>query len=455
MGRLKMSISFVPGLCYILLSMPLGIIYFVLLVVGITTGISTLIVWIGIPLLYLTFLLCWNLANFESVLARTWLQVAIPPFPPLLLRPDWAGVRQHLSQRITWKALAYLLVKFPFSIFVFPLAVASLAFTIVLSALALVLSLVTCPFFLLWSIFIPGQHRAMVRYGGLVRGGFVLALVPLYIPYGVNELWGQFARTMLSVDERERELMQARALIEQERARAERAEQQRRELIANLSHDLRTPVANIRGHAEALLKQAEEEGSISAPQQAYLTIIHREAIRLGSLFDELLSLIRTETHELHFSITAVDIGEVVEEVYQIIMPLARRERRIAMTRNIAAGLPPARVDRQRLQQVLLNLVRNAIAYTPAGGLVAITLQRADNNHLVLAVADTGVGIAPEDQARIFERFYRTDSSRTRTTGGFGLGLAIVQELVEAMGGSVRVESMPGEGSCFSIVLPVA
>jgi signal transduction histidine kinase len=104
---------------------------------------------------------------------------------------------------------------------------------------------------------------------------------------------------------------------------------------------------------------------------------------------------------------------------------------------------------------LLNLVRNAIAYTPAGGLVAITLQRADNNHLVLAVADTGVGIAPEDQARIFERFYRTDSSRTRTTGGFGLGLAIVQELVEAMGGSVRVESMPGEGSCFSIVLPVA
>ena len=112
-------------------------------------------------------------------------------------------------------------------------------------------------------------------------------------------------------------------------------------------------------------------------------------------------------------------------------------------------------DRQRLAQVLLNLVRNAITSTPPGGIVSLTLERLDAHHLALIVEDNGVGIPAEDLERIFERFYRTDISRTRATGGFGLGLTIVHDLVTAMGGSIRVQSTVGKGSKFIVLLPTA
>jgi two-component system, OmpR family, phosphate regulon sensor histidine kinase PhoR len=111
-------------------------------------------------------------------------------------------------------------------------------------------------------------------------------------------------------------------------------------------------------------------------------------------------------------------------------------------------------DRQRLAQVLLNLVRNAITYTPAGGIVSISLERANDAQIALTVADTGIGIPPEDLERVFERFYRTDASRARSTGGFGLGLAIVRDLVTAMGGSISAESVVGEGTRFRLLLQV-
>src|SRR5258708_13528672 len=133
-------------------------------------------------------------------------------------------------------------------------------------------------------------------------------------------------------------------------------------------------------------------------------------------------------------------------------PLARREREVTLVHRMDATLPPILADRQRLAQVLLNLVRTAISYTTDGGIVSITLERADAAHLALMVGDTGMGIPPEDLERIFERFYRTDASRTRATGGFGLGLTIVRDLVNAMGGSVTVTSKVGEGSCFRVFL---
>ncbi len=187
----------------------------------------------------------------------------------------------------------------------------------------------------------------------------------------------------------------------------------------------------------------------------YLNIVHREALRLGSLVDDLLALARTEASELSLNMAAVEAAEVVEEVYQTLMPLARRERQITIVRSVTAGLPPIMADRQRLVQVLLNLVRNAITYTPDGGIISISLQQVDAAHLALSVSDTGIGIPPEEQERIFERFYRTDASRTRATGGFGLGLAIVRDFVNAMGGTISVESVVGEGSCFRVLLQVA
>ena len=136
-------------------------------------------------------------------------------------------------------------------------------------------------------------------------------------------------------------------------------------------------------------------------------------------------------------------------------PLARRERQVTLTRSIPPDLPLVLADRQRLMQVLLNLVRNAITYTPAGGIVSISLERSDATQVALIVADTGMGIPPEELERVFERFYRTDASRARSTGGFGLGLAIVRDLVTAMGGSISAESTVGEGSRFRLLLHVA
>ena len=128
---------------------------------------------------------------------------------------------------------------------------------------------------------------------------------------------------------------------------------------------------------------------------------------------------------------------------------------MTLTREPVEDAPPVLADRQRLAQILLNLARNAITYTPAGGIVSLSVERPDHYHLSLVVADTGVGIPQEELERVFERFYRADASRARATGGFGLGLAIVRDLAQAMGGVVTAESEVGQGSRFRVTLPIA
>jgi two-component system phosphate regulon sensor histidine kinase PhoR len=263
---------------------------------------------------------------------------------------------------------------------------------------------------------------------------------------------------MLGMSDKDMKLAQARAMAEEERAKAARAEASRRALIVNVSHELRTPIASIRGHAEALLIETEGGDSNTSSRetlQNYLTIIQQEAERLGVLVDDLLSLARSDADELRLNITAVNAGEIVEEVYQAMVLLAHRERQVTLVRSVLPTLPPVLADRQRLAQVLLNLVRNAISYTPEGGIVSLTMEESDANHLVITVADTGIGIPQDELDLIFERFYRVDASRARTSGGFGLGLAIARDLVQAMGGSITVESKQGEGSCFRVFLRIA
>ena len=289
--------------------------------------------------------------------------------------------------------------------------------------------------------------------------GFGFALIAFHVLNALADVSGQFARVMLGLSDTSARLAQAKAIAEEERAKAERADQSRRELIVNVSHELRTPIAGIRGHVESLLMEMEEEEGGNAPDPAelrdYLNIVHREAERLGALVEDLLSLARMDSDELHLDVVPIVAGEVVEEVYATMAPLASRERQVTLIREIAPMLPLIQADRQRLVQVLLNLVRNAITYTPQGGIVSITVERADADYLALVVADTGIGIPNDDLERVFERFYRTDTSRARTSGGFGLGLAIVRDLVNAMGGSITVESKVGEGSCFRVLLRIA
>jgi two-component system sensor histidine kinase BaeS len=265
---------------------------------------------------------------------------------------------------------------------------------------------------------------------------------------------------MLGTSDLAEQLRESRQVAVEATKHAERSDQKRRELIVNVSHELRTPIASIRGHVESLqiALDRNENGAQAAPPaelRNYLGIIGREAERLGTLVDELLSLARAESGELRVEVAPVDAAGVVEEVWAALAPLARRDRQIILVRDVAADVPPVLADRQRLAQVLLNLVRNAISYTPAGGIVSISLRADGPDAVTLAVADTGMGIPREDLDRIFERFYRTDGSRARTSGGFGLGLAIARDFVTAMGGTVAVESAVGEGSTFTVTLRAA
>lgn len=234
-----------------------------------------------------------------------------------------------------------------------------------------------------------------------------------------------------------------------EKERSEQLLQANRRLTADVSHELRTPLTTLRGYIDAL---AIEHGD-KLPEHD-LHVIQNEVQRLTALIDDLFTLVRTEAHQLPLTVEAIDAGAIARNLAATLAPLAQRERQIEVIADLPPRLPQVCADRGRLEQVLLNLLQNALRHTPAGGIVAITAA-ADNDQVRLSVADTGVGIPPEEQPLVFQRFFRGDSSRARETGGAGLGLALVHELVTAMGGAVTLESKPGRGSRFTIVLQQA
>ena len=462
------------NLLYLLVSFPLGIFYIVFLLLGLAAILNTSLI-LGVPILLLVIFNWWHLARFERHLATRWLHVEMRPMAPPrkggLNR--WERLRAHLTNAVTWKSLAYLFVKFPLGLISLVVILNMFVLALGFTAFSLIIGLLILPFLYLFRA-LPmrrGEWReARTSREGLAVDrdrlflllsitGFGFVLIAFHVLNALAYVSGQFARVMLGLSDTSTRLAQAKALAEEERAKAERADQSRRELIVNVSHELRTPIASIRGHIESLLMEREEEegGNALDPAKArdYLTIVHREAERLSALVEDLLSLARMDSDELHLDVVPIAAGEVVEEVYVTMASLARRERQVTLIRKVAPMLPLILADRQRLVQVLLNLIRNAITSTPQGGIVSITVERADADYLALVVADTGIGIPNDDLERVFERFYRTDTSRARTTGGFGLGLAIVRALVNAMGGSITVESKVGEGSCFRMLLRIA
>ena len=447
------------NLCYLLASFPLGLIYFTFLSTALSVGLGTLIIGIGVPILLVTMVAWWGCAIFERELTIWWLGVDIRPLvpPPVAGLSFWKRLQAYLSNQATWTTLVYLVVKFPLGL---------LSFTLAVGGLALTGRLLASPLPYVIDSYLAGTPWVGVPFETylLTALGLATGLGTLYLVNGLAWLSGHFARLMLGsgdVAQLTRQLSETTARAEREHAKAERAEQSRRELIVNVSHELRTPTASIRGHVESLLIALEERpdgGVPPAELRNYLTIIHRETERLGDLVNELVPLARAEAGELRLDVGPVDAAGVVEEVYQSLAPLARRERSITVVHEVAPGLPPVLADRGRLVQVLLNLVRNAVTYPPTGGIVSISLGPAgpeQPGRVALEVADTGIGIAPEDLERIFDRFYRTDASRARASGGFGLGLAIVRDLVSAMGGSVTAESTVGEGSRFRVLLRTA
>ncbi len=223
----------------------------------------------------------------------------------------------------------------------------------------------------------------------------------------------------------------------------------RREMMASVSHELRTPVATVRALLESNL--ARRGGESPAAIQHDLEVIDGEMVRLQRLIDDLFLLARAEAGRLELDCRPTDVAATAQRVVDALAPLAWQAGRVTVIADLPAGLPPASADAERLGQVLANLVRNAVRHTEPGGIVAAAL-RSEPDAVVLEVRDTGTGIPPDELPHIWERFYRGGEDRARTGDGAGLGLALVKELTEAMGGSVTVESIVGQGSCFTVRL---
>jgi len=230
-------------------------------------------------------------------------------------------------------------------------------------------------------------------------------------------------------------------------AELEYAEQLRRNMVADVAHELRTPLSNIQGYLEAI-----RDGVIE-PDAAAIRSLDEEARLLSRLVNELQELSLAEAGELKLVYQAEDVVDLVKQAVSPWQPqLIARE--ISLSVNLPDNLPLVNIDWQRVNQVLHNILENAVAHTPKGGTIKMAAGEKDK-WVEVSVSDTGEGIPAEDLPHIFERFYRVDKSRARATGGSGLGLTIAKRLVEAHGGAITVQSRVGEGSRFSFTLPIA
>jgi signal transduction histidine kinase len=227
----------------------------------------------------------------------------------------------------------------------------------------------------------------------------------------------------------------------------ENLERLRRDLVANVSHELKTPISALRAHLENMIDGVEP----ADPETLQAMLAQSE--RLGRLVDQLLELSRLESGDLPLRREPVRLGPLISQVAAEI-EVTRGTGGTTLEIDIEDDLPPVYADPERIHQVLFNLLDNALGFTAAGGQVTVSAERGPHG-VGVAVADTGPGIAAEHLPRVFDRFYRVDSARSRDDGGTGIGLAIARSVVEAHGGRIWAESEPGHGSIFRFELPTA
>ena len=243
------------------------------------------------------------------------------------------------------------------------------------------------------------------------------------------------------------ELAQLAAAFNEMAASLEHAEQIRSQLLADVAHELRTPLATVESYVEAL-----SDGVLAADDENW-GVIRSETSRLNRLVDDLQEVSRAEAHQLDLHPAPAPPGELVSDAVKAAQP-AFTSKRVELQAHIEAGVPDIECDSERIAEVLANLLANALRHTPTGGRVDISARRHDAL-IEIAVADTGEGIAPEHLDRVFERFYRVDPARSRASGGTGIGLAIVRAIVEAHGGSVTATSPGiGRGTTINLSLPI-
>jgi len=228
----------------------------------------------------------------------------------------------------------------------------------------------------------------------------------------------------------------------------ERTEQRRLELIGNVAHELRTPLSSIRSIMEGLMD------GVLPPEPATFQNVLREVARLQRLVHDLEELSRAEAGQIPLDLRLVSLTDLVRSAAERLQPQFQ-DKGVELVLDLPPDLPQVWVDPGRITQVLINLLGNALQYTPSGGRVTVR-GRADHREVTIAVQDTGIGIPAEHLPHIFERFYRVDKSRSRAGGGSGIGLTIAKHLIEAHGGRIQAESPgPGRGSTFTFTLPRA
>ncbi|TWI59635.1 cell wall metabolism sensor histidine kinase WalK [Halalkalibacter nanhaiisediminis] len=228
----------------------------------------------------------------------------------------------------------------------------------------------------------------------------------------------------------------------------EKIEQDRREFVANVSHELRTPLTTMRSYLEAL-----EDGALSDPEIAprFLNVTQNETERMIRLVNDLLQLSKIDSRDYKLSFEWADFGQFLHEIIDRFEMIAQ-DKNIEFTRKITAHPTYVEIDRDKMTQIVDNIISNAMKYSPEGGNVIVTLLHQGHN-VRISISDEGMGIPRENQAKIFDRFYRVDKARARSVGGTGLGLAIAKELVHAHGGEIWVQSEYGEGTTIYFTLP--
>jgi two-component system phosphate regulon sensor histidine kinase PhoR len=261
----------------------------------------------------------------------------------------------------------------------------------------------------------------------------------------LSERWLQVNAAAISNSAGERE---GTILVFHDLTRLKQLERTREEFVANVSHELRTPLSLIKGYVETLLDGARHDPEVA---ERFLKIIERNAQRLDLLIQDLLTISALESGRMKLNLLPVDLRPLVEKVFADLKPPATNKNV-----ELVSTLPElaATADANRLEQVLANLLDNAIKYGRAQGKVTVGGRKIDGGRIEMFVQDDGPGIPPEALDRVFERFYRVDKARSREQGGTGLGLSIVKHIVQAHGGEVWVKSEPGKGATFFFTLPL-
>mgnify|MGYP001069766587 CR=1 FL=1 len=266
---------------------------------------------------------------------------------------------------------------------------------------------------------------------------------------GSRELDGRSLELLLAPFDRDRQT--GVLVVIHDLTERNKTEEMRKEFVANVSHELRTPLTNIHSYAETLVDNA---GFLPTDtERSFLSVILGESERMAHIVQDLLTLSRFDSGRSELSLTTVTFAEAIEAIVNANLLEAQRHGH-TLTASLEPGLPDITADRERITQVMMNVVSNSIKYTPDGGTIEVTAGREGTGRVWMEVSDTGIGIPEKDRDRIFERFYRVDKARSRESGGTGLGLSIAKEIIDQHRGSISIVDKPQPGLTIRIELPV-